>query len=100
MSTSKSADDTIHSALLVEFLNTLPSAHNYSRHARTRDRKGPTSCTDTYLKALWEDCWLPLGPWWAVCLILEFGLRCAFFIRSCAPSSQFTAHVQVVHSNH
>lgn len=80
MSTSKSAEDTVHSAPLVEFLNTLPSPLTTTlatlAPAIARVRHVVQIVT---WKASWEDCWLFLGAWWAVCLIPEFGLRCAFF---------------------
>ncbi|KAI0360928.1 hypothetical protein OH77DRAFT_1418980 [Trametes cingulata] len=73
---SKPADDALHASPLIEFLNALPSPL-----ATTLVGLGPSIARARYVvqilswKAPWEDCWLALALWWAVCLIPEFGLR-------------------------
>ncbi|KAI1783147.1 integral peroxisomal membrane peroxin-domain-containing protein [Ganoderma leucocontextum] len=67
---------TSPSAPLVEFLNTLPSPLTI-----TLVGLAPLISRARYLgqlltwRAPWEDCWLSLASWWAVCLLPELGLR-------------------------
>ncbi|KAM5543343.1 hypothetical protein V8D89_003217 [Ganoderma adspersum] len=78
---SKPADDSapVQSAPLVEFLNTLPSPLT-----TTLLGLAPAISRTRYIaqlltwKASWEDCWLLLASWWAVCLLPELGLRYTF----------------------
>ena len=64
------------SAPLVEFLNTLPSPLT-----TTLVGLAPAIATTRRVlqiltwKAHWEECWLALAAWWAVCLVPEIGLR-------------------------
>ncbi|KAI0633737.1 integral peroxisomal membrane peroxin-domain-containing protein [Trametes polyzona] len=70
------SDETLHASPLVEFLNALPSPL-----ATTLVGLAPAISRARYTvqvlswKAPWEDCWLALALWWAVCLIPELGLR-------------------------
>ncbi|KAI0708171.1 integral peroxisomal membrane peroxin-domain-containing protein [Cerioporus squamosus] len=68
--------DAVQSAPLVEFLNTLPSPLTTTLVALSpsiaRLRHALQILT---WKAPWEECWLFLASWWAVCLVPEFGLR-------------------------
>lgn len=73
---SKPLDNALHTSPLIEFLNALPSPL-----ATTLVGLAPSIARARYLvqllswKAPWEDCWLALASWWAVCLIPELGLR-------------------------
>ncbi|TBU38599.1 integral peroxisomal membrane peroxin-domain-containing protein [Dichomitus squalens] len=75
---SRTADETTHaqSTPLVEFLNTLPSPVTTALVGLA-----PVISRSRYLaqllvwKAAWEDCWLFLASWWAICLVPELGLR-------------------------
>lgn len=76
---SKPLDNALHTSPLIEFLNALPSPL-----ATTLVGLAPSIARARYLvqllswKAPWEDCWLALASWWAVCLIPELGLRYVF----------------------
>ncbi|EIW63436.1 uncharacterized protein TRAVEDRAFT_142328 [Trametes versicolor FP-101664 SS1] len=73
---SKPLDNALHTSPLIEFLNALPSPL-----ATTLVGLAPSIARARYLvqilswKAPWEDCWLALASWWAVCLVPELGLR-------------------------
>ena len=80
MSKTSQDEPMVHSAPLVDFLNTLPSpltttlvglapAIAHTRHAlQVITWRGPR-----------EECWLALSTWWAICLVPEIGLRCVEF---------------------
>ncbi|KAI0744856.1 integral peroxisomal membrane peroxin-domain-containing protein [Earliella scabrosa] len=73
---AKTPDDTVHSAPLVEFLNTLPSPLTTTLVALAPFiAKVRHAAQITTWKAPWEECWLSLAAWWAVCLVPELGLR-------------------------
>lgn len=69
--------DAAHSAPLVEFLNTLPSPLTTTLVALAPSIARLRHVLQILTwKAHWEECWLFLASWWAVCLLLELGLRC------------------------
>ncbi|KAI0766855.1 integral peroxisomal membrane peroxin-domain-containing protein [Trametes elegans] len=75
---SKVSDDSnvVHASPLVDFLNTLPSPLTI-----TLVGLAPAIARLRYFvqliswKTSWEDSWLALALWWAVCLLPEFELR-------------------------
>ncbi|KAI0666562.1 integral peroxisomal membrane peroxin-domain-containing protein [Trametes maxima] len=73
---STASDDALHASPLVEFLNALPAPL-----ATTLVALAPSIARVRYLvqlfswKTSWEDSWLLLGLWWALCLVPEIGLR-------------------------
>ncbi|KAH9913465.1 integral peroxisomal membrane peroxin-domain-containing protein [Epithele typhae] len=74
---SKATNDELpHSAPLVEFLNTLPSPLT-----TTLAGLSPAIARTRHLlqiltwRASWQNCWLALALWWAVCLIPEIAVR-------------------------
>ncbi len=69
--------DVAHSAPLVEFLNTLPSPLTTTLVALAPSISRLRHALQILAwKAPWEECWLFLASWWAVCLVPELGLRC------------------------
>ncbi|TFK89014.1 hypothetical protein K466DRAFT_645191 [Polyporus arcularius HHB13444] len=68
--------DAAHSAPLVEFLNTLPSPLTTTLVALAPSIARLRHALQILAwKAPWEECWLFLASWWAVCLVPELGLR-------------------------
>ncbi|RPD54180.1 hypothetical protein L226DRAFT_536093 [Lentinus tigrinus ALCF2SS1-7] len=86
--TAKPADlDAAHSTPLVEFLNTLPSPLTTTLVALAPSIARLRHVLQILMwKAPWEECWLFLASWWAVCLIPELGLR---YVLPCAVALLF-----------
>jgi len=73
--------DTTTQPSWVEFLNTLPSPLTTAlvglapHISRTRRLAQIVSW-----KSSWEESWIVLALWWALCLLAEIGLRCVVVV--------------------